>query len=311
MKFQHEPVLVKEVLEYLAPKPNENFIDCTLGGGGHANEILKMSSPDGKLLGIDLDPEAIKAAQENLQGFNQRIVLVNQNYNNLKQIIYVARFNQINGILLDLGLSSYELQDSRRGFSFKGSAYLDMRFGSDGKTAADIINNYKEAELIKIFKDYGEERHSSQIAREIVKERKTRKITQTDQLVFIIENVYKNKPKPKNIHVATKVFQALRIEVNDELNNLKKVLPQALEALVIGGRLAVISFHSLEDRIVKEFFKREAKECLCPPRLPICQCGHKPQLKILTKKIITPSVAEIKINPRSRSAKLRVALKII
>jgi len=310
MKFQHEPVLVKEVLEYLAPRPNENFVDCTLGGGGHAKEILERTAPDGKLLGIDLDEEAIKAANESLKQFGNRFIAIKDNFKNLKQIIYVAEFNNISGVLLDLGLSSHELQDAARGFSFKGSAWLDMRFGENGKTAAEIINNYKEEELSRIFKEYGEERHAKLIAREIIKERKINKITKTDQLVGIIERIYKNKPKPKKIHVATKVFQALRIEVNDELNNLKKVLPQALETLTEGGRLAVISFHSLEDRIVKEFFKREAKECICPPKFPICNCGHKAQLKILTKKIIIPSWAEIKSNPRSRSAKLRVAQKI-
>ena len=310
MKFQHEPVLVKEVIEYLAPKPNENFIDCTLGGGGHAKEILKMTSPNGKLLGIDLDAEAIKAAKENLQEFGQRVNLVNDNYKNLKQIIYDSGFNQINGILLDLGLSSYELQDAARGFSFKGSDKLDMRFGQEGLTASDILNNYKEEELARIFKEYGEERFSRQIAKEIVTERKHNKILKTDQLVSLIAKVYQHKPKPRNINIATKVFQALRIEVNDELNNLKKVLPDALNVLAQGGRLAVISFHSLEDRIVKEFFKREAKECICPPEIPVCICGHQAQLKILTKKPIMPSLAEINNNPRSRSAKLRIAIKI-
>ncbi|MFA5188091.1 MAG: 16S rRNA (cytosine(1402)-N(4))-methyltransferase RsmH [Patescibacteria group bacterium] len=311
MKFEHVPVLSQEVLEYLDPKANENFIDCTLGGGGHAKEILKRTAPNGKLLGIDLDKEALGAARENLKEYQARITFINDNYKNLKQIIYDAGFNQIGGILLDLGLSSYELQDSGRGFSFKGSAYLDMRFGKTGLTAADILNSYKETELARIFKEYGEERHSMLIAREIVKARKQNKITKTDQLVALIAKVYANKPKPKNIHIATKIFQALRIEVNDELNGLKKVLPDALNALSKGGRLAVISFHSLEDRIVKEFFKREAKECICPPKLPVCQCGHQAQLKILTKKIITPTLAEIKINNRSRSAKLRAALKII
>jgi len=310
MKFVHEPVLVKEVLEYLAPKPNENFIDCTLGGGGHANEILKKTSPSGKLLGIDMDSRAITAAQEKLANFKNRVIFINDNFKDLKQIIYAAKFNNINGILFDLGISSYELQDFTRGFSFKGSALLDMRFGKEGKTAADILNTYKEAELVRIFKEYGEERFAKQIAQEIVKERKYNKILKTDQLVSLIEKVYVNKPKPRKIHVATKVFQALRIEVNQELENLKKVLPQALEVIEKGGRLVVISFHSLEDRIVKEFFKREAKECICPPQIPVCQCGHKASLKILTKKVIIPSWAEIKANPRSRSAKLRAALKI-
>lgn len=311
MKFEHEPVLLKEAIDYLDPKSNENFIDCTLGGGGHAKEILQRTTPNGKLIGIDLDPNAISASQNYLKEFKDRIVLKNDNYKNLKEITYVAGFNKINGILLDLGLSSYELQDSTRGFSFKGNDFLDMRFGKTGKTAADVINKYSANDLMKIFKDYGEERLAKQIAMEIVRERKQKQILTANQLVSLIEKVYKNRPRPKKINVATKVFQALRIEVNNELNNLKSVLPQALEILEKNGRLAVISFHSLEDRIVKEFFKREAKECICPPYVPICQCGHKISLKILTKKPIVPSLAEIKKNSRSRSAKLRVALKII
>ncbi|MFC1598932.1 16S rRNA (cytosine(1402)-N(4))-methyltransferase RsmH [Patescibacteria group bacterium] len=310
MSYEHKSVLVEEVLAYLDPKPNENFIDCTLGGGGHASEILKRTSPKGILLGIDLDPKAIQAARKKVQQYKTRIKLVNNNYNNLKKIIYVAGYNKFNGIILDLGLSSFELQDAKRGFSFKGTAFLDMRFGNTDLTAADIINSYKEIELIRIFKEYGEERYAKQIAGEIIKERKIKQITQTDQLVSIIENVYSNKRKPKKIHVATKVFQALRIEVNDELNNLRELLPQALSVLDKGGRLVVISFHSLEDRIVKQFFKQESKDCLCPPQIPICQCSHKASLKILTKKIITPGQAEIISNPRSRSAKLRAAQKI-
>lgn len=310
MKFEHIPVLLAEVLDYLQPQPDENFIDCTLGGGGHAKEILKKISPNGRLLGIDLDPQAIKAAGENLTDYKKRIVLINDNYKNLQQIKYDAGFNKIDGILLDLGLSSFEMQDEQRGFSFQGSEFLDMRFGGDGKTAADILNSYSEKQLAKIFKDYGEERHSGLIAREIANERKKNKIAKTDQLVAIIEKVYRNKPKPKNINVATKVFQALRIEVNDELNNLKKILPVALDLLSKNGRLAVISFHSLEDRIVKQFFKQESKDCLCPPEIPLCNCGHHKSLKILTKKAVMPGQAEIKANPRSRSAKLRVAIKL-
>lgn len=310
MKFQHIPVLLDEVLSYLDPQPDENFIDCTLGGGGHAKEILIKTSPSGKLLGIDLDQQAIKAAGENLNEYKKRVILINDNYKNLQQITYDAGFNQIDGILLDLGLSSFEMQDEQRGFSFRGSQFLDMRFGGDGKTAADILNAYPEKQLAKIFKEYGEERHAGLIAREIATERKKNKIANTDQLVAIIEKVYRNKPKPKNINVATKVFQALRIEVNDELNNLKKVLPVALDLLSKNGRLAVISFHSLEDRIVKQFFKQEAKDCLCPPEIPVCNCGHHKRLKILTKKAVMPGQAEIKANPRSRSAKLRAVLKI-
>ncbi|HDQ22835.1 MAG TPA: 16S rRNA (cytosine(1402)-N(4))-methyltransferase RsmH [Candidatus Uhrbacteria bacterium] len=310
MKFKHQPVLVKEVLQYLSPKANENFIDCTFGAGGHAKEILRLTAPAGKLLGIDLDPEAIKAAKENLKNFRNRIVLVNDNYKNLKEIIYDTGFNKINGILLDLGISSYELQDQTRGFSFKVSAFLDMRFGNGKKTAADVVNHYKEEELAKIFKEYGEERYSRQIAREIVLSRKKNKINTTDQLVSLIEKVYKNKPKPHKIHVATKIFQALRIEVNDELNNLKKILPVSLEILEKEGRLVVISFHSLEDRIVKHFFRQEAKDCICPPESLECRCQHKARLRILTKKVVMAGKEEIISNPRSRSAKLRAALKI-
>ncbi len=311
MQFKHEPVMINEVLEYLKPQANENFIDCTLGGGGHAKEILQRTSPNGQLLGIDLDSQAIEAAKKNLKEFKSRMVLVSDNYKNLAKIIYDAGINKISGILLDLGLSSYELQDQSRGFSFKGSAFLDMRFGSTDKTAADVINHYKEEELARIFKEYGEERHARLIAKEIITARKKNKITTTDQLVDLIERVYKNKPKPRKINVATKVFQALRIEVNDELDNLKKVLPDALAVLAKGGKLVVISFHSLEDKIVKEFFKKESRGCICPLELPECQCQHVPQIKILTKKVIRPQQSEIAINPRSRSAKLRAVIKIV
>lgn len=310
MKFEHIPVLLNEVIDFLDPQPNQNFIDCTLGGGGHAKEILLKTTPKGKLLGIDLDVEAINAARENLQEFKNRIILVNDNYQNLKQILYDTGFNKINGILLDLGLSSYQIQTKTRGFSFQGDSFLDMRFGATDKTAADILNNYKESDLIQIFKEYGEERYSKQIAKEIVDLRKKEEISKTNQLVQIIEKVYQNKPKPKKIHVATKVFQALRIEVNNELDNLKKILPQALEVLQSNGRLVVISFHSLEDKIVKDFFKKEAKDCLCPPQIPVCQCDHKAQLKILNKKVIKASETEIAVNHRSRSAKLRAVIKI-
>ena len=310
MKFSHQPVLVKEVLAYLQPQANENFVDCTVGGGGHAKEILQKNGPNGCLLGIDLDEQAILAAQTNLAEYQKRVTLVKDNYKNLQQILHVSGFNKIDGILLDLGLSSFELEDPERGFSFQGSAVLDMRFGSNGQTASDVVNNYREDDLAKIFREYGEERHSGLIAKALVQERKKTKIVTNDQLVAIIEKVYQSWPKPKHIHVATKVFQALRIEVNQELANIKSVLPQVLSALVPGGRLVVISFHSLEDKIVKEFFKQESRDCLCPPVAPICQCQHKKQVKILTKKVVMASGEEISSNPRSRSAKLRAIIKI-
>lgn len=309
MSLQHEPVLLNEVIEYLNPQPGQNFVDCTLGGGGHARAILEKTTPGGKLLAIDLDIKALEIAKTNLKEYSSRILFINDNFKHLENIVRLEGLNKYDGILLDLGLSSIELSDEDRGFSFQKNNVLDMRFGSGGKTAADIVNGYKEADLARIFKEYGEERHGSLIARAIVNYRGKEKILKANQLVAIIESVYKNKPKPK-IHVATKVFQALRIEVNDELNNLKQVLPVALKLLATGGRIAVISFHSLEDRIVKNFFKQEAKDCLCPPSLPICRCNHKAGLRILTKKVITPREQEIKNNPRSRSAKLRAALKI-
>jgi 16S rRNA (cytosine1402-N4)-methyltransferase len=261
------------------------------------------------LIGIDLDPEAIKAAREKLQSLGNRVILVNDNFKNLKKIVADSGITQIDGILLDLGLSSYELADETRGFSFHGSAFLDMRFGATEKTAAYIVNQYKEENLTRIFKDYGEERYAKEIAKDIVNARKIQPIRTTEQLVNIIEDVYLNKPKLK-IHPATKVFQALRIEVNHELENLQEILAQVMEILAPGGRLVVISFHSLEDRIVKDFLKAETRGCICPPKLPVCVCDHKPSLKILTKKIIIPSLGEIKNNPRSRSAKLRAAIKL-
>lgn len=309
MSLQHKSVLLAEAIKYLDPKTGENFIDCTLGGGGHARAILEKTAPSGKLLAIDLDTKAIEIAKDDLKEFSNRVLYTNDNFSNLEKIAKASDLNKFDGILLDLGLSSIELDDPNRGFSFKKNAFLDMRFGSGGKTAADILNSYRETELARIFKEYGEERFSKQIAKEIVNFRGKEKILNTNQLVSIIENVYKNKPRPK-IHVATKVFQALRIEVNNEINNLKQVLPIALGLLDKGGRIVVISFHSLEDRIVKDFFKQESKDCLCPPQIPVCQCNHKATLKILTKKIITPSEQEIINNPRSRSAKLRAAIKI-
>jgi 16S rRNA (cytosine1402-N4)-methyltransferase len=309
MSLQHIPVLLEEAIKYLDPKPGENFIDCTLGAGGHARAILEKTTPKGKLLAIDLDIKAIESAKSNLTEFADRILYTNDNFKNLEKIARESGLEKFDGILLDLGLSSMELADEKRGFSFSKDSFLDMRFGTGGRTAADILNGYKEADLARIFKEYGEERYARQIARAIVNQRKLEKITNTNQLVKIIEQVYAGKPRPK-INVATKIFQALRIEVNDELNNLKLVLPIALKILNTGGRIAVISFHSLEDKIVKEFFKTETRDCICPPRLPVCQCNHRASLKILTKKAVAPSEKEINNNPRSRSAKLRVAVKI-
>lgn len=284
----HKPVLLKEVIDYLNPQPNQNFIDCTIGGGGHSKVILEKIKPSGKILGIDLNREAL----ENLKDLNN-LILIQDNFSNLKSIVEKNNFYPVNGILLDLGFSSDLLENSGRGFSFLRDEPLDMRFGlRNDLTVEKIINQYQEEDLIKIFKEYGEERFSKRIAEEIIKERKKNNIKTTLQLVEIIKRVVPSYYQHSRIHFATRIFQALRIEVNNELNNLKKVLPKAIEILQPKGRIVVISFHSLEDRIVKRFFK------------------EKKDLKILTKKPITPSLEEIQENPRSRSAKLRAAEKI-
>lgn len=309
----HVPVLLKEVIENLNPKPNQNFIDCTLGGGGHALAILKLNSPRGKVLGIDLDKSAIeivKLKMKNEKLKANRLIAVNANFKDLKKIVLQNNFKNISGILIDLGFSSMQIADPEKGFSFLLDAPLDMRYGEEGETASEIINNRPRSELERILKEYGEERFAKQIAKEICEARKRKPIRTTFELVGIISKAVPKRFQHGRIHFATKTFQALRIAVNDELNNLKSFLPQAVEILAPGGRLAVISFHSLEDRIVKYFFKRESTDCLCPKEIPFCQCKHKASLKIITKKPIIPTEEEVEINPRSRSAKLRVAEKI-
>jgi len=296
----HKPVLIKEVLKYLNVGPNKNFIDATIGEGGHALAILEKSRPNGKVLGIDWDPEQIKNCKVRTQKFKERIILVHGSYGNLKKILEKVRFGPVHGILLDLGMSSWHIERSGRGFTFRKNEPLDMRYNSDVErkeknndylTAQEIINRYSENEIEKILKEYGEERFARRIAKRIVTERKRRPIKSTIDLVEIIKKAVPPAYRRKRIHYATRTFQALRIAVNNELDNLKKVLPQAVKTLEKGGRLVVISFHSLEDRIVKRFFR----EC--------------DEIKILTKKVVIPSKEEIKNNPRSRSAKLRAGEK--
>ena len=292
----HIPVLEKEVLEYLDPKPNENFIDCTLGNGGHSLAILEKISPNGKVLGIDSDSEQIKRIRN--QELEKKLILVCDNFVNLKEIVEKYKFKPVQGILFDLGMSSWHLEESGRGFSFLRNESLDMRYNPESRTltAEEIINSCPEQEIDKILKEYGEEKFSKKIAEEIVNSRKLKPIKTTFQLVEIIKKAVPNRYQHKKINPATRTFQALRIAVNNELANLEKALPAALEILTSEGKLAVISFHSLEDRIAKNFFKNQAGKGL---------------IKILTKKPIRPLEKEIKINPRSRSAKLRVAIKII
>jgi len=286
----HKPVLLNETLEYLDPKPGENFIDCTFGFGGHSLPILEKINPDGKLLGIEYDKEVLSQSES-----QDNLILVNDNFNNLKEIVENNKFQKINGILLDLGISSWHYDKSNRGFSFQKDEPLMMNCSGDGLNAGEIINQWPEQELVKIFKEYGEEKFPGRIARIICQERKNRQIQTTKQLVEIIEKSIPARFRHGKIHFATKVFQAIRIAVNHELDNLENVLPQALEVLEKNGRLVVISFHSLEDRIVKNFFRQSARDDF---------------LKILTKKPIGPSQEEVNLNNRSRSAKLRAAIKI-
>ncbi|MEK7125629.1 MAG: 16S rRNA (cytosine(1402)-N(4))-methyltransferase RsmH [Patescibacteria group bacterium] len=306
---QHIPVLLNEVIANLNLKSGDNAIDATLGGGGHAEAILEATKPAGKLLGIDWDNQAVSGAAKRLAKHTNRIILKVGTYTDIKQIAYESGINPIHAILLDLGLSTDQLHDSARGFSFSSEGSLDMRFSGQGRlTAGAIVNTWPENELAHIFRVYGEERHATRIARHIVATRQLAPISSVPELVALV--MRGAGKRGGRIHPATRVFQALRIATNFELDNIAKVLPEALSLLAPGGRLAVISFHSLEDRIVKHWFRDKAIECVCPPLLPLCRCGHKAEVKLITKKAITPGEAEVKANPASRSAKLRVIEKI-
>lgn len=302
----HIPVLLNEVIEALDIQPGGRYIDCTIGGGGHAAAILEHSSPGGQLLGVDADPEAVAGARVRLEAHGSSAVVVNDNFSNLEAICIKQDFLPVNGILFDLGLSSRQLSDRGHGFSFRYDAPLDMRFGPGQQvTAADIVNNSTEAELAHLIRAYGEESNSRRIARRILKERPIRT---TIELARTIERASFGRGR---IHPATKTFQAIRIAVNRELDNLSTALKQAVGLLGFKGRLVVISYHSLEDRIVKQFMQQESRDCICPPQILSCVCHHTARLKLIRKRVLTPSPAEIKANPRARSAKLRVAERVI
>ena len=307
--YHHVPVMLKEVMAILAPRAGQKFIDGTLGGGGYTLALTQAVGERGKVLALDLDELAIANVKKLSQqsGLNN-IKLLQGNFGALAQLA-PTQFKNVDGIVLDLGLSSAQLDDPRRGFSFLGDAPLNMAFGSGVKEETGVIvNRYRAEDLAAILKNYGEERFARSIARQIVA---ARPLATTGQLLEAISRGLPAKAKRNSkIHWATRTFQALRIATNDELVNLQAVLPQALLLLKPGGRLVVVSFHSLEDRIVKNFFRNEAKDCLCPPAVPVCVCDHKRRLKILTAKPLTPSAAEIKNNPRARSAKLRAAEKL-
>lgn len=298
----------EQVLSCLAPKPGEIFLDGTVGGGGHSRLILEATAPDGRLIGLDRDPEALREAAETLAPYGDRVVLLHRNFSEIRQVLAELEIDGLDGLLLDLGVSSYQLDASHRGFSFRVDAPLDMRMDpTTGMTAADVLNEYEADELARIFREFGEERYSKRIARRIVQVRAITPMATTRQLAEMIENSVPGGRVPARIHPATRVFQALRIYVNRELEHVAEGLREGLACLRPGGRMAVISFHSLEDRLVKQMFRQESKECLCPPGLPLCICNHQPLVEVLTRKGLRADDEEVDRNPRARSAVLRAA----
>jgi 16S rRNA (cytosine1402-N4)-methyltransferase len=308
----HIPVLYGQVLDGLGIQPNGRYIDATVGAAGHAWGILRMSTPGGRLLGLDADPQAIAYARQALQEFGDRVLLQVANFGELRAVAESLGFRPVDAVLMDLGLSSRQLADAERGFAFSQSGPLDMRFDrTKGQSADALVNHASETELAELLWRYGEERQARRIARAVVA---ARPLTTTKQLAELVSRTtrhgQKGKERRSRIHPATRTFQALRIAVNDELGALAQALPQALDLLRPGGRLAVISFHSLEDRIVKRFFQQEAQDCICPPEIPVCVCEHQAQLALITRKPIQPTAEEKARNPRSRSAKLRIAARL-
>ena len=307
MTAPHQPVLLAEVLDLLDLQAGQNVIDCTVGAGGHAESMLRQIAPAGKLLGLDVDRVALDLTQSRLAPFAGRVTLALTNFDRAAEAAMAQQFSPVHAILADLGVSSMHLDQPERGFSFSHDGPLDMRMNAEApQTAADLVNALSEEALADIIYQYGEERKSRRIARAIVK---ARPVFSTMKLAEIVSRAVGGRRGQKT-HPATRTFQALRIAVNDELGALERFLPQAVTLLAPGGRLAVISFHSLEDRIVKRFFQQEAKDCLCPPRQPVCTCHHRARVEIITRKPVTASEREKLDNPRARSAKLRVAKKI-
>ena len=303
----HQPVMVTESLEALSVQPGGVYLDATVGGGGHTAAVLEASAPSGRVLGIDLDSRSLKGAVQRLQSFGERFVPAAGNYGDMVALAHSLGFNQVDGVLMDLGFSSRQIGAPGYGFSFQNDEPLDMRYDPEGSlTAADVVNNYSELDLARVIYEFGEERRSRPIARRIVGSRPVRS---TAQLASLIAGAT-GPQRGQRIHPATKTFQAIRIEVNNELGNLDLGLVASIQLLAQMGRLAVISYHSLEDRLVKLFMQRESVLCVCPPEAPVCVCGHQPTLNLVRRRVIKPSAREIQENPRSRSAKLRVAYRL-
>ncbi len=306
IELHHTPVMIPEVLQALNIQPGGRYIDATLGEGGHSKSILAAADPGGQVLGLDADPEAVTVASERLAGAGDTFLALNVNFRDIRTTALRYEFVPVHGVLFDLGVSSLQLDRETRGFSFRRADPLDMRFSFDQQlTAADIVNKYAESELADLIFHLGEDRAARRIARAIVR---NRPISTSLELAELIEKV--NPRRGKRTNPATRTFQAIRIAVNDELSALETALEQAVSLLGQGGRLAVISYHSLEDRIVKNFIRKQAADCICPPGTPVCRCDHLATLKIITKRPIVPTDAEVDANRRSRSAKLRVAERI-
>ena len=311
MKFAHTSVLLAETIEQLHIRPDGIYVDGTLGGGGHAYEVCRRLSEKGRLIGIDQDADAIDAAAERLKEFADRVILVRSNYCNMRLELQKLKIDRVDGIVLDLGVSSYQLDAPERGFTYREDTPLDMRMDQrQAKTARDIVNGYTEQELYRVIRDYGEDKFSKNIARHIVAAREKKPIETTGELVEIIKGAIPARMRMNGGHPAKKTFQAIRIELNGELEVLKNSLDDMIDLLNPGGRICVITFHSLEDRIVKTIFKTNENPCTCPSNFPVCVCGNKPKGRLAVKKPIVPGEEELKENKRSKSSKLRVFERI-
>lgn len=312
MEFNHQSVLQKETIENLNIKPGGIYVDGTLGGGGHSYQILKKLNDSGKLIGIDQDYDAVSFASQRLKEFGDRAVIVRDNYCNVLNILKTLGISRVDGILLDLGVSSYQLDTPQRGFTYKTDAPLDMRMDDrQNITAQDIVNDYTESELYRIIRDYGEDKFAKNIAKHIVNARSKEKIMTTGQLSDIIKGAIPARVRAAGGHPAKKTFQAIRIELNRELDVLMKSIDVMIDLLNDKGRICIITFHSLEDRIVKNGFKKNENPCTCPPDFPVCVCGKKPKGRIITRKPIVPTEQELDLNKRAKSSKLRVFERII
>lgn len=311
MEYKHESVLINEVIEQLKIRPDGIYADGTLGGGGHSFQIAARLSDGGKLIGIDQDEDAVEAAGRHLSVYKDRCILVHDNYENMVSIVKGLGFDKVNGILLDLGVSSYQLDNADRGFSYNQDAPLDMRMDQTNPLSAkEVVNEWSEEELVRILREYGEERYASNIARNIVREREKKPIERTGQLVTIIRSSIPMKMQERGGNPCKRSFQAIRIAVNRELEVLSDSIDGMIDLLAPGGRFCIITFQSLEDRIVKNAFRKNENPCICPPEFPVCVCGRKSKGTVITKKAIVPSAEEIRHNKRASSAKLRVFEKI-